>query len=301
MSQQLARVSADLTELDRLLADRPSVPQPAPQPVPTPQPYAPPPAAYWPPPHQVQPVPFRPATAPATGAAGAAATARRELDRQGPRRRRRRGHAHRRRTSAGARRTGRHPAAGNPRRRRRVAGRCTRWRRGSALCPPRRAGRRDRLGRDRCRRGVHRRHRGHDYLPLGVRPRRPGDRGGDRWRRPDFGSALGLAAPRPAGAIAADRARADRHRRHHAAPDRIHARHLGRIAARPARQGLDLAAHRQDHRLDLSAVGGARRRPLRRRQRGLAGRCVRHRGRAGHRQRADSAARRRATGWRWRC
>ena len=35
MSQQLASVSADLTELDRLLAERPSAPQPAPQPVPT--------------------------------------------------------------------------------------------------------------------------------------------------------------------------------------------------------------------------------------------------------------------------
>ena len=54
MSQQLARVSADLNELDRLLAERPSVPQPAPQPVPppmpTPQPYMPPAAAYAPPP-----------------------------------------------------------------------------------------------------------------------------------------------------------------------------------------------------------------------------------------------------------
>ncbi len=56
MSQQLARVSADLNELDRLLAERPPVPQAAPQPVPppmpTPQPYvpyAPPPAAHWPP------------------------------------------------------------------------------------------------------------------------------------------------------------------------------------------------------------------------------------------------------------
>ena len=110
------------------------------------------------------------------------------------------------------------------------------------------------LGRDRCRRGVHGRHRGHDDLPLGVRPRRPGDRRGDRWRRPDPGSALGLAAPRPAGAGAADRARADRHRRHHDAVDRVHARHLGRIAARPARQGLDLAARRPDHRTDVSAA-----------------------------------------------
>ncbi len=54
MSQQLARVSADLNELDRLLAERPPVPQAAPQPVPppmpTPQPYVPPAAAYAPPP-----------------------------------------------------------------------------------------------------------------------------------------------------------------------------------------------------------------------------------------------------------
>ena len=56
ISQQLARVSADLNELDRFLAERPPVPQAAPQPVPppmpTPQPYvpyAPPPAAHWPP------------------------------------------------------------------------------------------------------------------------------------------------------------------------------------------------------------------------------------------------------------
>ena len=64
MSQQLARVSADLNELDRLLAERPPVPQAAPQPVPPPMPapqpypppaaaYAPPPAPHWPP----QPVP----------------------------------------------------------------------------------------------------------------------------------------------------------------------------------------------------------------------------------------------------
>jgi uncharacterized membrane protein len=62
MSQQLTRVSADLAELDRLLAERTTVAQPvAPQPVspsmPAPQPYpapaapyAPPPAPHWPPP-----------------------------------------------------------------------------------------------------------------------------------------------------------------------------------------------------------------------------------------------------------
>jgi uncharacterized membrane protein len=44
ISQQLARVSADLTELDRLLSEQP----PAPQPVAAPQPYVPPAVPYWP-------------------------------------------------------------------------------------------------------------------------------------------------------------------------------------------------------------------------------------------------------------
>jgi uncharacterized membrane protein len=50
MSQQLARMSADLTELDRLLSDQPPQPVavPAPVAVPQPPPYAPPPAQYWP-------------------------------------------------------------------------------------------------------------------------------------------------------------------------------------------------------------------------------------------------------------
>ena len=46
----------------------------------------------------------------------------------------------------------------------------------------------------------------------------------------------------------------------------------------------------QNHRLDLSAARRARRGPLRRRQRRVAGRRLRHRGRAGHRRRADPAA-----------
>ncbi|MDT5003072.1 MAG: hypothetical protein QOJ24_248 [Mycobacterium sp.] len=54
MSVQFAKVSADLTELDRLLGQRPNVSQPAPQPVPPPvyipQPYISPAAAYAPPP-----------------------------------------------------------------------------------------------------------------------------------------------------------------------------------------------------------------------------------------------------------
>ena len=57
MSQQLARVSADLIELDRLLTQRPPAPQPAPQPVPTPQPYLPPVAHYPPPPAPAAPPP----------------------------------------------------------------------------------------------------------------------------------------------------------------------------------------------------------------------------------------------------
>src|SRR6478735_4270015 len=67
MSAQFAKVSADLTELDRLLSQRPNVPQPAPHPVPPPmyipqphQPYAPPAAVYAPPP----PPPPPPAMAP---------------------------------------------------------------------------------------------------------------------------------------------------------------------------------------------------------------------------------------------
>lgn len=58
LSHQFARVSTDLVELDRLLADRPATvpPAPAPQPV---APYWPQP--YWPPQRYApQPVPFRP-------------------------------------------------------------------------------------------------------------------------------------------------------------------------------------------------------------------------------------------------
>lgn len=64
MSEQFARVSADLTELDRLLAERPSVPQFAPQPVPAPmpvpQPYPPPATVYTPPPQWHAPLPVTP-------------------------------------------------------------------------------------------------------------------------------------------------------------------------------------------------------------------------------------------------
>ena len=66
MSEQFAKLSADLTELDRLLAERPSAPYPAPQPVPppmlVPQPYIPPAAMYAPPlpPRQAPPPAPRP-------------------------------------------------------------------------------------------------------------------------------------------------------------------------------------------------------------------------------------------------
>ncbi len=54
MASQLSRISADLNELDRLLAERPSVPQSVPQPAP------PPPAWQWPP----QPAPLAPIAPP---------------------------------------------------------------------------------------------------------------------------------------------------------------------------------------------------------------------------------------------
>jgi uncharacterized membrane protein len=62
ISQQLARVSADLIELDRLLSEQPQ-PVAPPQPVAAPQPYVPPAVPYWPPaqyppqhpPHYAQP------------------------------------------------------------------------------------------------------------------------------------------------------------------------------------------------------------------------------------------------------
>jgi uncharacterized membrane protein len=60
MSEQFAKVSAGLTELNRILAERPAVPQqlsqpvayPVPQPMPVPPPYLPPAGAYAPPPPQ---------------------------------------------------------------------------------------------------------------------------------------------------------------------------------------------------------------------------------------------------------
>ena len=198
ISQQLARVSTDLTELDRLLSERPAPLTPV---------AAPPahssgrgavlaavPAAVLPPqyaPQQYQPPP------PCRRASDAAAATRRRLDRQGTGRRRRHGHPDRRRAAAGAGRAGRHPASRDPRRRRE-----RRW--PSALvaspawlyAPARRAGRCDRAGRHRCRGGVHGRHRHHDHLRLGVCTRRSRHRRGHRRRRADPGPALGFRAPR---------------------------------------------------------------------------------------------------------
>jgi uncharacterized membrane protein len=65
MSEQFAKVSADLIELDRVLAQRPFTPLPAAQPVtpypsPHPQPYIPPAAVYAPPPQWHTPPPAVP-------------------------------------------------------------------------------------------------------------------------------------------------------------------------------------------------------------------------------------------------
>ncbi|MDG4668805.1 DUF2339 domain-containing protein [Mycobacterium sp. 236(2023)] len=61
ISQQLARVSTDLTELDRILAERPPAAAPAPvahpAPVPVPQPVRPPVMPYWPQHYPPQPQP----------------------------------------------------------------------------------------------------------------------------------------------------------------------------------------------------------------------------------------------------
>ncbi len=226
----------------------------------------------------------------AIGAESAPTPARRKLDRQGSRSRRCCGHAHRSRAAARARRAGGHSPSRNPCRRRGVARRRARRRRDPAERSPRRTGRRHRAGRHRHRRGLHGRHRRHDDLRLGARTRRPGDRRRDRWRRPHAGAPLGLPAPRPPRAGPADRACADRHRRHHDAADRVHARDLRRIAAGSARQGLGLAARRPHHRTDLPAVDRVGRGPHRRRQRRLAGRWLRDRGGARHRRRTRPAA-----------
>ncbi len=97
-------------------------------------------------------------------------------------------------------------------------------------------------------------------------------------------------SPRAAGAGATARAGARRDRRHHAAAGGLHAGAVGRLVAGAAGQGLDLDALRPHRCKHTSIVGGAGRGLFRRRARSLAGRCVRHRGGAGHRRRAHPFA-----------
>ena len=158
MSEQFAKVSAGLTELDRILAERPpqQMPQPAAYPVPTDAR----PAAI----HSARrgiraatsamarSTACRPAAAvlpTACGAEGAPTPARRKLDRQGSRSRRCCGHAHRSRAAARARCAGGHSPSRNPCRRRGVARRRARRRRDPAERSARRTGRRHRAGRHR--------------------------------------------------------------------------------------------------------------------------------------------------------
>ena len=201
-------------------------------------------------PHPHHRVPHAAAAPPAEGAA------RRGLDRQAAGRRRCGGHADRRRAAAGAGRAGRHPAPGVPGGCRRRAGRGSGGGGMLAEQPARRPGRRDRAGRDRCRRGLHGRHRGHHDLRLGGRAGRADPRRRHRRRRADPGPPLGFRASRAAGAGAADRAGAGRHRRHHAAARRLHAGVVRRVGAGATGQGLDLAALRAHRGQQVSAADG---------------------------------------------
>ena len=173
ISQQLARVSADLTALDRLLSEHPPAPQPAAPSQPStasgsyPRPYVPPAVPYWP----QYSAHYRAAAStpsPATCAADSRGRTLRGLDRQGAGRRWRRGHPDRRRAAAGAGGPGRHSAPGVPRRGRGRARRGAGSRRVVVVRQARRAGRRDRAGRHGRRGCVHGRHRRHDDLPLGA-------------------------------------------------------------------------------------------------------------------------------------
>ena len=287
ISHQLARVSADLTELDRVLSQRPrgsaTGTGSATRAIRSAR------GAVHPASGAVLAVSAASAGGAASSAFGTAPPSGRGLDRQGARRRRRRGHAHRCRAAAGAGRAGRHSAPRDPRR-------CGRWWRspGRHRCWLYRAtgwtSRCDRPGRHRRRGGLHGRHRRHHDLRLGLRARRPGDRRGHRWRRPDPGPTLGFRASRAAGAGAADRPGAGRHRRHHPAARRVHAGAVGGRTARAARQGLDLAARRPDGGRHVSAAGRAGRFGFRFRRRPVARRGVRHRRGARDRRRADPAA-----------
>ena len=243
ISQYMARVSTDLTALDRLLSEQPPVAQPVPQPYPVPywpqyQPqYAPPPPQAAPqqavPP--VQPVvPKAPRDEGWIGkllaVAGVAVTlvgvvlllvlaAQAGLLRPEFR------------VAAGG---GLAVATGGSGR---MAVPAARW-----------TGRCHRPGRDGRRGGLHGRHRRHDHLRLGIRAGRPGRRRDHRRWRPDPGPSLGLSAPRCAGVGSAHRARARGGRRHHSAPGQLHVGACRRLSAGAIGQGLDLAALRSHQR-----------------------------------------------------
>ncbi len=157
----------------------------------------------------------------------------RRLDRQGARGRGSRRHPRRRSAPSRPRRAGGHPAAGNPRRRRR-APRTGPGRRGMvAAATARWARRRDCVGgHGHCCR-VHRRHRGDDGVPLGTCRRWTTTGRCGRRRRPDVGSTVELRASRAAGVGAADRARPSRRRRGDRARHRIHAGVVRGVVARP--------------------------------------------------------------------
>ena len=255
ISHQLARVSSDLTELDRLLSEQPRA-QPAPHVPPATSPYAPPPAPYCPSSY-AHVRPHSSAAAMPTPARAAAAGTLRGLDRQGARRRRRRGHPDRRRAAAGARRPGRHSASGNPRRRRRVAGRGAGGRGRWLYARP--GGRVGAIALAAT--GIAAAYMDviavttiYDWVPAPV---------GLAIAAVIGGGGLTLArrwdsrAPWPAGAGAADRTGAGRHRRHHAAASRLHAGAVRRVPARPTRQGLDLAACRPHRGPHASVARGA--------------------------------------------
>ena len=295
ISQQLARVSADLTALDRLLSEQPPAPQPAAPSQPStasgwyPRPYVPPAVPYWPQ-YSAHYCAAASTRSPATCAAKAAAGTLWGLDRQSAGRCWCRGHLDRRRVAVGAGGPSRHSAPGVPRRGRSRARRGAGSRRVVVVRQARRAGRRDRAGRHGRRGCVHGRHRRHGDLPLGPCTCRASRRRADRRWRFDPGPALGLPTSRPAGAGAADRARAGGHRRHHAVARRVHAGAVGGIAASAAGHGLDLDACGSHGGHHPPAVGGAGRGLLRLPAQSVADGCMRHRSRVGDRRGADFVA-----------
>ena len=114
-------------------------------------------------------------------------------------------------------------------------------------------------------------------------PARAGHRRGHRRRRFDPGQALGFAASRPAGAGAADRAGAGRHRRHHAAARRFHAGDAPppRCRCSSARTGSGCTPPAS--RLAPSRCSSRWPRTTSTTARSLAGGRLRHRGRVGDR------------------